>query len=290
MGKSVFVLLISMVSIQSGATAAKMLFPVVGATGATLLRLGLATFILLILWPPQKSKMSRMDLIAIARYGASLGCMNLCFYLAIEKIPLGIAVAVEFIGPLSVALFSSRKSSDFLWAILAIVGILMILPVSPVVAGSVNYTGITFALGAGFFWALYIVFGQKIGNYIDGKRATALGMLFATLAVLPVGILRADLTLISSKVLPWAFLVALLSSAIPYSLEMVALRKMPAKTFGILMSLEPVLAAFCGLIFLREYLTWIQCLAIVCIIIASLGSSISARQELKTKANNLVEV
>lgn len=276
MTSSILILLFSMISIQSGASAAKALFPIVGPIGATLLRLSLASGVLLALWPPRRHTISRASYWAIARYGVSLGCMNLCFYLALDRIPLGIAVTLEFVGPLSLALFASRRVIDFLWAFLAGLGILLIYPHADTLHRSLDPIGIFFSLAAGFFWACYIVNGQKIGTTVDSKRATSVGMLFATLAVIPVGILKFDITQLKLQILPLALGVALLSSAIPYSLEMIAMQKIPTKTFGILMSLEPVMAILCGLVFLGERLTLVQWIAVCCVILASLGSALTS--------------
>jgi inner membrane transporter RhtA len=270
---SVFLLLIAITSIQSGASLAKQLFPLIGSVGATTLRLFLATLILFVIWRPWKDKLSRPACLAIFFYGLSLGCMNLLFYLALERIPLGIAVALEFTGPLAVALMTSRKLLDFIWTILAALGILLILPVSKGV-GEIDLLGIVFALGAGCAWASYIVFGQKAGSYLKGGKATALGMLVASFVVLPVALLQKCTQILNPSLLPLAILVAVLSSALPYSLEMIALKRMPAKTFSILMSLEPVIAALAGLVFLNESLSLTQVVAIACIIVASLGSSL----------------
>lgn len=268
-----------MTSIQFGATFAKQLFPVVGVVGTSGLRLFLATAILFAVWRPWRGKLSRTEIKAITLYGISLGFMNLLFYVALARIPLGISVALEFTGPLTVSLASSRRLGDFLWVVLAGIGIVLLLPVSGV-SEALDPVGVLFALGAGGFWALYIIFGQRAGGSMHGGRATALGMLVATLVVLPMGIIEEGTKLFDLKLLPLALLVALTSSAFPYTLEMFVLKKLPAKTFGILMSLEPAIAAISGLFLLHEYLTWIQWSAIGCIIAASVGSSVSMRQEI----------
>ncbi len=268
-----------MTSIQFGSTLAKQLFPVVGVVGTSGLRLFLATVILFAVWRPWRGQLSRAEIKAITLYGVSLGFMNLLFYVALARIPLGIAVALEFTGPLTVSLASSRRLGDFLWVILAGIGIVLLLPVSGV-SEALDPVGVLFALGAGGFWALYIIFGQRAGGSMHGGRATALGMLVAALVVLPMGIIEEGTKLFDLKLLPLALLVALTSSAFPYTLEMFVLKKLPAKTFGILMSLEPAIAAVSGLILLHEYLTWIQWSAIGCIIAASVGSSVSMRQEI----------
>jgi inner membrane transporter RhtA len=227
---------------------------------------------------PWRRSYSKDELKKIAVYGISLGVMNLFFYMALAKIPLGIAVALEFTGPLSVALWASRKKLDFVWAFLAAAGIYFVLPATSVTAdSSLNWIGIFYALAAGGCWALYIIFGQRLSHSLPSGVAASMGMIVAALVALPFGMYTAGLGLVQVTMWPVAFAVALLSSAIPYSLEMIALKRLPTKTFGILMSLEPALAATSGFLFLKEDLNIFQTGAIVCIIIASLGSTLSSR-------------
>jgi len=262
-------------SIQVGASFAKRLFPEVGPLGSTSLRLVFATLILLGLWRPWRRKWKSDQLQTLALYGVSLGCMNLLFYFALERTPLGIAVALEFVGPLAVALFASRRRLDFLWAALAACGILLIVPMHQDSVKNLSIEGVIFALGAGICWALYILFGKKVGRDIPSGQATALGMFFATLVVLPIGIIFKGTQLLRPELFPWALGVAILSSALPYSLEMSALKKLPHKTFSILMSLEPALAALSGLIFLNESLSITQWVAIALVIAASAGTCLT---------------
>lgn len=272
---SIALLVASMISIQFGASIAKGLFPLLGPEGTTALRCGLAAVMLLALWRPWRTRLPRASLLAVALYGASLGFMNLLFYLSIARIPLGVAVALEFTGPLAVALFASRRARDLLWVALAAVGIVLILPLTRS-SRPLDPVGVGLALSAGVCWALYIVLGQRAGRAVQGGAATALGMLVAAVVVAPIGVLRAGPRLLQPAVWPLALAVAVLSSALPYSLEMHALRRLPARTFGILMSLEPALAALAGLVMLRERLSISQGAAIVCIIAASAGSASSA--------------
>lgn len=272
MTRSIAALLIAMVSIQSGAALAKQLFPLIGSQATTMLRLGFAALILCLLWRPWKTTFSKKEIRSLLIYGTSLGVMNLTFYLALERIPLGIAVALEFTGPLAVAFFTSRKPLDFIWVAFAMAGMILILPFSQSTA-SLDPVGIIYALGAGICWALYIIFGQKAGFGVHGGTATALGMLTAALVVLPAGLINSDMRLLDWSILPIALGVAVFSSALPYSLEMVALKKLPTQTFSILMSLEPAIAALSGLLFLKERLTLTQWTAIFLVIVASVGIS-----------------
>ena len=280
----ILTLLIAMTSVQSGATLAKQLFPHVGAIGAAGLRISLAALMMGVVWRPWRGRLSRTELCSLALYGTSLGLMNLLFYIAIETIPLGIGVALEFTGPLAVALAGSRRMSDFFWVALAVIGLLLLLPPSLLqptseTSTSLDPVGVAYALGAGCCWALYILFGQKAGASMHSGRAACLGMWAAAITVLPFSLFTAGTKLLNIQLLPLALLVALTSSALPYTLEMFVLKKLPAKTFGILMSLEPVIAAISGLVFLQERLSLLQCSAVGCIIAASAGSSWSLRRK-----------
>lgn len=264
-----------MSSIQFGASLAKTLFPYLGATGTTVARTSIAACLLLAIWRPWRVRFTRSALLRISFYGLALGCMNLLFYLSLLYIPLGIAVALEFTGPLALALFSARRRLDFFWAGLAIIGIVLILPVNTS-DSALSLTGILYALGAGCCWALYILFGKRAGSTANSGQVTALGMLVAAIVVLPSGVSRLVEAWSQTELFLLALAVAIFSSALPYSLEMMALKRLPMRTFGILMSLEPALAAIMGYVFLGEHLSWLQCLAILSIMAASAGSTATA--------------
>ena len=268
----------AMLSIQFGASLAKELFPAIGPAALSGFRLAFAAFLLMMIWRPWRVRLTKESYKKIALYGAALGMMNLTFYLALDRIPLGIAVALEFTGPLAVSLIQSRKPTDFLWAILAALGIYLILPINTNVS-QLDSLGIVLALAAGFFWALYILWGQAAGKSEDIGAVTSLGMLAAAVVVIPFAVVFSSSSAITLSILPMAFLVAVLSSAIPYSLEMVALRKIPTKTFGILMSLEPATAALMGYFNLQEVLTVTQISAICCVMIASLGTAVTSSEK-----------
>jgi inner membrane transporter RhtA len=269
------VLILAMISIQVGAGLAKHLFPVAGAAGTTTLRLFFASTILWLIWRPWRFSFKKSDLKNLLIYGTSLGLMNLTFYFAVQRIPLGLAVTLEFIGPLSLAIFLSRRKVDFFWAIMAGLGIFMVVPKSTI-HQSLDPIGMAFALIAGLFWAFYIYFGKKAGKDIHGGHATTIGMSFAALVAIPFGIIIDGPKLLDLSILPMGLMVALLSSAIPYSLEMYSLKNMQTKTFGVFMSLEPAIASIVGLVFLGEILTSVQWFAIFCVMTASLGSSLTA--------------
>jgi inner membrane transporter RhtA len=259
-----------MVSFQAGASVAKQLIPTIGAPGTTALRLGLSALIVCVLQRPWRSLPSRASLGVILIYGLALGTMNFVFYMSLRTIPLGIAVALEFTGPLAVALAGSRRRTDFLWIALAVVGLLFLLPIART-ERSLDPAGVAFALAAGVCWALYIVFGQKAGR-AHGPSASTWGMLIAAIITVPVGLALGGRAVLSPSVLPMGLAVAVLSSAFPYTLEMIALRQLATKTFGTLMSLEPAVAALAGLAFLNERLTVTQWLAIAAVMIASMGT------------------
>jgi len=267
-------LLIAMASIQLGASLAKSLFPAVGAAGATALRLGFATVLLAVAFRPWRMRIERAQWPPLLVYGAALGLMNLLFYKALETIPLGIAISLEFTGPLAVALFGSRRLRDVGWVALAVAGLLLLLPKGQ--GQALDPLGMAYALGAGLCWALYILFGQKAGAE-HGPQTVALGSIIAAVVAVPFGVAHAGADLLSPALVPVALGVALLSTAIPYSLEMVALTRLPTRTFGMLMSLEPAFGAMSGLVFLHEQLTGQQWLAIGAIILASAGTAMTAR-------------
>lgn len=270
---SVSLLLIAMASIQSGASLAKSMFPVIGAQGTTTLRLIVASVIMLLLLRPWRAKFTGKSLRTVIIYGMALGGMNFLFYMSLRTVPLGIAVALEFTGPLAVAIYASRRAIDFLWIALAVTGLLLLIPTGATSAG-IDLTGVGYALGAGACWALYILFGQKAGAD-NGVQTAALGVMIAALFVAPIGIVHAGAALLSPALIPVAIGVAILSTALPYTLEMVALTRMPARTFGTLMSIEPAFGALSGLLFLHEYLSLSQWMAILCIILASVGATMT---------------
>ena len=277
----ILVILISMISIQSGASLAKSLFPMIGAPGVTALRLALGTLILVIIFKPWRLRFAKEQRLPLLFYGLSLGAMNYLFYLSLQRIPLGIAVALEFTGPLAVALFSSRRPVDFLWVILAVTGLWFLLPLGQDVA-HVDLTGALLALGAGAGWAVYILAGRRAGEE-HGPATVAMGSLIAAIVFVPLGAFQATEALWHWSLLPIGLAIAVLSTALPYTLEMIALTRLPTRTFGTLMSMEPAIATLSGLIFLGETLTFSQTMALGAIILASMGSTLTMRQETKVE-------
>jgi inner membrane transporter RhtA len=261
---------IAMVSFQVGATMAKRLIPVIGAPGTTALRLGLSALIVIALQRPWRSVPSRAAWPVVLAYGVSLGAMNSVFYLALRTIPLGIAVAIEFTGPLAVAVMASRRKLDYLWVALAIVGLAVLLPIRRGGA-ALDRVGVLLALAAGVGWALYIFFGQKAGH-AHGPAASTWGLIIAAVIATPIGVMESGARLLAPDVWPRGLGVAVFSSAFPYTLEMIALRRLSARTFGTLMSFEPAIAAIAGVVILHEHLTAGQYAAVAAIVIASAGA------------------
>jgi inner membrane transporter RhtA len=259
-----------MVSFQVGATFAKRLIPAIGAPGTAALRLGLSALLVLVLQRPWRSVPSRTAWPVVLAYGVSLGAMNAVFYLALRSIPLGIAVAIEFVGPLAVAVLASRRRLDYLWVALAGMGLSLLLPITQS-GTALDRAGVFYALAAGVGWALYIVFGQKAGR-AHGASASTWGLMIGALVTVPLGVAEAGTALVDPALLPLGVGVAIFSSALPYTLEMIALRRLSTRTFGTLMSFEPAIAACAGAVLLREQLAATQWLAIAAIVSASVGA------------------
>lgn len=271
----IYAVLLAIVSVQCGAAIAKTLFPAIGAAGTASMRIGISAILLLIAYRPNLRAITPKQWRIVAPYGLSLGAMNLVFYLAIERIPIGLAVTLEFIGPLLLAIIGSRRLIDYCWVLLAAAGIALIAPWTN---NNVNTLGVLFALLAGGFWAAYIILGGKISQIMNGGQAVSTGMLFAAILILPFGFYENGLANLTPKFFGMGVALALLSSAIPFTLEMKALGQLPPRTFSILMSLEPAAASIFAFIFLQEHLSFYEILAVICVIIASAGSTLTAKR------------
>jgi inner membrane transporter RhtA len=267
----------SVTALGIGTTFAKQLFPQVGSLGTTALRVGFSALLLLALWRPWRWPLSRVDAISVLKYGVALGFMNLLFYMSLRTIPFGVAVAIEFSGPLAVAMMYSRKPIDFLWLALAVLGLGLLLPIGHG-AASLDTEGMLYALAAAVCWGAYIVFGKRL-SHLHAGHSVALGLSVAAITVVPFGVWHAGSALLDAHILLFGIGVAAISSAIPISLEMVALKRLPQETFGIMTSMEPAVAALLGLLMLDEHLGGLQLLAIVCIMMAAAGSSVTARHD-----------
>ena len=268
--------LLAIVSVQTGASIAKVMFPVLGAVATSALRIVISAIILVIFNRPNLRNLTGIQWKWVSLYGLVLGAMNIIFYLAITRIPLGLGVTLEFIGPLTLALLSSRRFADFLWVLLAAAGIAFITPWSN---NGLDLIGMLLALLAGAFWAAYILLGQRVTRVLEPRKAVTIGMIFASILALPIAVGTGLFVRIQATMLLPGIALALLSSAIPFTLELHALRKMPPKIFSILMSLEPAVGALCGLLFLHEYLTLSEWLAVTFIIVASAGATLTGKIE-----------
>lgn len=267
--------LLAIISVQCGAAIAKTLFPAIGAAGTASIRIGVSALILLLAYRPNLKAITHEQWKIVVPYGLSLGAMNLIFYLAIERIPIGLAVTLEFIGPLLVAIIGSKRLIDYCWILLAAAGIVLIAPWSN---ERIDPLGVLFALIAGGLWAAYIVLGGKISRIMNDGQAVSTGMLFAAVLILPFGFYENGLANLTPKLFGMGVALALLSSAIPFTLEMKALGQLPPRTFSILMSLEPAAASVCAFIFLQESLNFYEILAVVCVVVASAGSTLTAKK------------
>lgn len=261
-------------SVQLGAAIAKSLFDELTPTGLVMLRLAFGGLLLGLLFRPRVRNRSSRELQLALAFGLTLVTMNFCFYQAIDRIPLGIAVTLEFVGPLGVALVGSRRSSDFLWVAMAASGIALL---APGIGEGLDAVGVAFALGAGVLWAAYITLSIHVGRAFTGPTGLVLAMAVGAAVALPFGIASAGSALLEPELLAAAFAVAVLSAALPWSLELEALRRMPAHVFGVLMSLEPAIGALVGFLVLGERIGVRAVTAIALVVVASAGAARGAR-------------
>jgi inner membrane transporter RhtA len=265
----------AILSVQAGAAVAFNLFDELGPAGTVLVRIGFAAIVLMALWRPSVRGRSREALRMAALFGFTLAAMNQSFYLGLDRVPLGIAVTLEFVGPLAVAIAGSRRPRDLLWVALAGGGILLL---SPGLGDELDLLGAGLCLLAGGFWAAYIVLSQRVGQAFAGGHGLALALAFGTVLLVPGGIAQGGADLLQLDLLAAGFAVAMLSSALPYSLELEALRYLPKGTFGVLMSLEPAAAALVGFVALDQSLSASELLAVGLVVAASAGALRSAAQ------------
>lgn len=271
----VALVLTGVTSIQFGAALAATLFDDLGPAGTSLLRLGFAALVLAIVWRPRPRAHARADLRLVAAFGLALGAMNLTFYEALDRIPLGVAVTIEFAGPLGVAVFTSRRRLDLVWAALAAAGIVLLANPG---GDGLDPVGLVFVTAAAAFWAAYILLAQRAGQVFAGGRGVAMAMVVAALVPIGPGVVDGGATLLEPRFLAIGLGIALLSSVIPYSLETEALRRLPASAFGVLMSLEPAVAALAGLLVLGQGLGVRDVVAIGLVVVASAGVSVAAQR------------
>ena len=266
--------LISIFSTQLGSAIAKSIIQELGATTTVLMRIGLGAIALLLLQRPKLQGYSRNDYLLLILFGLDMAAMNLSFYGAIKRIPLGIAVTLEFVGPLGVACANSRQLLDLFWVFLAGIGIFLLAPVN---GSDLDPLGVALALLAAFFWGAYILLSAKVGKVftnINGIGLMMAALSIGGLALLPVSILSGGMTKLEPRFLAAGLGIAILSSAIPYTVELEALKKLPVRVFGVLMSLEPAIATVLGLILLQEKISDRALIAVILVTLASLGASL----------------
>jgi len=270
--------MLSIFSVQLGAAIAKTLFDDLGPGGTVFLRISFAAVVLLLLWRPKLGGYARSEYLVAVVFGLALAAMNFSMYLALDRIPLGIAVTLEFVGPLGVAVAGSRRMLDLLWVVLAAVGILLLAPLGVFGQSNLDPIGVLFALTAGLFWASYILLSAGTGSVFPGGTGLVISLCVGTVVLLPIGISSGGYALLDPWLLLAGFGLAMLSSAIPYSLEMEALRKVPARVFGVLMSLEPAVATLLGFVVLGERLGPKSIAAILLVTAAAAGASRFGKQ------------
>lgn len=272
--------LAAMVSVQIGAAVAKTRFDDVGSVGAATLRLVIGAVVLALVVRPRVRRWTRAQWLGAVGLGLALGGMNVCIYVAFASIPIGVAVTIEFLGPLALSLVHTRRWRDVVWAVLALAGVVL-LGVGPAAVTAVG--GVVFAVLAAVCWAAYIVLNRHVGATIPGVDGLAVSMLVAMLVSLPFGLRSAVDGVVREPVLLGVFgIVAVLSSVLPYALEMAALRRMPTRVFGVLQSLGPAIAALAGLVVLHEQLAALEVVALVCVTAASVGVTLSGRRDRAT--------
>lgn len=275
--QALVLLIIAMISVQSSGSLAKILFHDFPILTVAAMRLLFGALILALIFKIWQINFRQVKWQAIISYGFALAGMNALFYLSIDRLPLGIAVSFEFVGPLSVALYYARQKFDFVWVGLAILGLILLFPFDQV-SEDLDLIGIGFALGAGACWAIYIVSGQKPSG-ISGNHTVCLGMFIGMLCLMPVALFSGfSIAVFEPSNFIYFIALAVLASALPFTLEMIALRHLTALSFGTLMSIEPAIAALSGFIFLGEQLLWNQWLALATIICASIGCTYTTQQ------------
>jgi inner membrane transporter RhtA len=274
-GPAILLVLGSCSSLQAGAALAMRLFPVLGPTGATLLRLGLAAIVLLAVTRPRVRGWHGRQWQAVLLYGVSIAGTNAFFYAALARLPLGTAVTIQFLGPLTLSAALSRRMRDLGWVLLAVTGV-AILGFSES-HGSLSLAGVAFALASGAFWATYIVTGARVSAAVPGRGGLAVAMSAGTLILLPFGARDAARIAWAPHLMPAAFGMAMLASVVPYSLELAAMRRAPKRVFGILLSLEPAVATMAGWLLLGQHASAVALAAVVIVVAASTGSALGAR-------------
>lgn len=265
-------LLCSQLSLNLGAAIAKQLFPSIGVEGVTAYRVGMSALVMLLIFRPWRTPLTMKQVLNVAIYGSVIGLMNLLIYRAFARIPMGIAVAIEVAGPLTVAVLSSHRPRDFVAVCLAVAGLYFLLPIHGQV-DQLDPVGVAYAAGAAVCWALYIVYGKRVSS-MSGGQSVAWGMLAASLFIVPIGVAHAGALLLTPSFMLVGLAIAVMSSALPYTLEMLSMRRLSSRTFSMFSSAAPALSALAGMVVLGEHLTLAQWLAIGAIVMASALTSL----------------
>ena len=281
---AVLYMVLSMVAYQISASFAKQLFEVLDPLTVVTLRLVFASILVILMFKSWRiiKKLPDLKWKDLLLYSASVCFMNVLFYASLGRLPQGIAVGLEFIGPLALAFFSIQHRGDYLWVMLAILGVGLMVPWQDANAENFSYLGAAMALGAGLFWASYIYFAQKVARQNIGMHALSIAIVLSALALLPVNAVRNPSALIQFEYWPQALMIALLATAIPYALDLKALKTLTKLSYGTLSSLSPALAAIAGWLLLNERISLLQTLALVCIMCASIGVTYSASKRAQT--------
>ena len=277
---AVLYMVLSMVAYQISASFAKQLIATLDPLTVTILRLCFATVLVAIMFRSWKviAKLKYLKWRDLLLYSASLGCMNILFYSSLGKLPQGIAVGLEFIGPLGLALLSIKQRSDYLWVAFAVLGIALMVPWHDANTEHFSYLGAACALGAGLFWAFYIYFGHRVVQQNIGMHALTIAIGLSALTLLPFGLWSNAPALLDTQYWGKALVIAILATAIPYALDLMALKRLSKLSYGTLSSLAPALAALAGLVLLHEQISFIQCIALACIMITSIGVTLRAEK------------
>ncbi|RKG31885.1 EamA family transporter [Acinetobacter rongchengensis] len=278
---AVLFMVLSMVAYQISASFAKQLFEVLDPLTVVTLRLCFAAILIVLMFRSWKiiKRLPYLRWKDLLLYSGSVCLMNVLFYASLGKLPQGIAVGLEFLGPLTLALLSIKQRSDYLWVLLAIIGVALMVPWQDATAHNFSYLGAAFALGAGICWAIYIYYGQKVVRQNIGMHALSIAIVLSALVMLPISAVHHPEALLKTEYWGKALLIALLATAIPYALDLMALKRLSKLSYGTLSSLSPALAAIAGFFLLKEQISLWQCIALVCIMLASIGVTFRSKQD-----------
>lgn len=274
-------MVMSMIAYQISASFAKQLFEVLDPLTVVTLRLCFASILIFLMFQSWKiiKRLPYLKWKDLLFYSGSVCLMNVLFYASLGKLPQGIAVGLEFLGPLTLAFLSIKQKSDYIWVFLAVMGIALMIPWQDATAHNFSWLGAAFAIGAGVCWAFYIYFGQKVVRQNIGMHALTIAIVLSAMVMLPVSAVHNPEALLQTQYWKQALMIALLATAIPYALDLMALKQLSKLSYGTLSSLSPAIGAVTGMILLKEHITFYQCIALICIMAASIGVTFRAKPE-----------